>query len=280
MFGVLAALTVVSTPELECPDRAAVLRRLDAVGVVVRDEDEIAVHFSSDATKMVAEIRLPDAAPRRIEHEGHDCASLGDATIALLSVLLDERTSAPKSPPPPPSKSERRDERSPPLRVRIDGGVIAANGIVAPLGAGATLGAGWLAAPWASLGVSGDLWPGREHAIREGMVTVNAWTLALTGCAGPRGRHLALEGCALGHVGRYELGARNFPVVRPATRALFGVEAALRVGVHITDALAIFARAGLWIPFTRLDVTVRGADSAFSTSNLAAKGALGIEYRL
>lgn len=278
-LGLIAALTVATAPGLGCPDESAIVERLRLASVVIRDDEQIRIHFSSAQGKRVAEIATPGATPRRIEHAGPDCSSLADATVALLSVLLDKGELA----------LRERHERAP-SRVetethpvfRGEAAAVFASGIVAPGGAGATLGVAWRPARWGTLGLSTETWPARDHAVGEGTVTTGASTLAVVGCAGPSWRTLSVEGCALLHGGLYRLSASNFAIVRPAERALFGGEAAVRIVLPLTHGLGIFARAGLWLPLTRLDVTVRGASSGsgFSTSSIGPKGAVGLELNL
>lgn len=278
-LGLIAALTVATAPGLGCPEENAIVERLRLAGVVIRDDEAIRIQFSSAEGKRVAEIATPGATPRRIEHAGPDCSSLADATVALLSVLLDEREPA----------LRERHERAPSRAetethpvFRGEAGSVFASGIVASVGVGAMLGVAWRPARWGTLGLSAETWPARDHAVGEGTVTTGASTLAVVGCAGPSWRTLSLEGCALFHGGLYRLSASNFAIVRPAERALFGGEAAVRVVVPLAYGVGVFARAGLWLPLTRLDVTVRGASSGsgFATTSIAPKGAVGLELNL
>lgn len=272
----------VSSTALTCPDEAKVDARLQALGVVRRDEADVRVRFVEEGGKLVALIDVDGAAPRRLEHDGLDCASLADATVALLSVLLDESERSPKGPaegPPPPPASPAVSP-PPTSRFRADAAAVVSAGIVAPLATGAALGAALRFVPWASVGVRGELWPERANAIDRGEVTVSAWTVALVTCLGPRFRSFSVEGCALGHAGAYSLSGEGFPVVRPTTRGLFGVEAEGRAGIVVTEGVSVFARAGLWVPFTRLDVAARGAASTFETTTVGPKVGLGVELNL
>jgi len=270
--GLFAMLTVTADPaqELGCPDQGAMLKRLSAIGVAPRGSEDVRVRFLRDGDGRLAIIEMPGAAPRRIVQPGPDCASLAQATIAVLSVLLDEREDAPR---PPPERSQA--EPSVPV-FHAEGGVLFSTGIVAPLAAGATLGVGWRPSRWGSVGISGDVWPARDHPVKEGMVTVQAATLALVGCLQPW-PSLPVDGCLLAHGGFYALEARGFPVVRSTGRALVGVEPSLHAALPIVLGLALFVRAGLWLPLTRFEVTVRGADSGYSTASLGSKLGVGIE---
>lgn len=272
----LAALTVGSSPGVGCPEQGEIVERLRAAGVAIREDDDVRVEFSFANGSRVAEIAVPGATPRRIEHAGPDCASLADATIALLGVLLDERaSSASRAPAPPPSPAPPPLEASPVFRG--EAGALFSSGIVAPFAAGATIGVAWRPVRWGSLGVSVETWPERDHALREGTVTLSASTLALVACSGQTWRALTVEGCLLGHGGYYSLSASDFPVVRPTGRALFGGEAALRAALAVTKGFGVFVRAGVWLPFVRLDVTARGVDSGFTTTSLGPKGVVGLE---
>lgn len=279
---VLAGLTVASAAD--CPDQAALELRLRAAGVTMRNEDDVRVRFSVENGRRFATIEMPASEPRRLSHDGPDCTSLADATVALLSVLLDERANAPPTPSardaagtpqpaPPASVTEPR-----PL-FRADGALLYSSGIVAPAAAG--LGAGLALRPlrWFSLGLAAEIWPSRDTAVAAGDVTVGAATLALTACAGPdvgAGR-LRIEGCILAHGGFYSLSARGFPNIRSETRALFGGEAELRAAVPIAGGFGVFLRAGVWVPLTRLEVAVRGASSGFATTSVGPKAGLGVE---
>lgn len=278
VVALLAALTVTSPPELGCADRSVIVERLRASGVAEPDAADVRVRFFAEGDKRVAEVRAGEATPRRIEHQGSDCASLTDATVALLSVLLDEiaesaRREANKPPPPPPPPP--REPPLPPLR--FETGAVASNGIVADVAVGITAGLAWRPVRWGSIGLVGDIWPARDHALREGSVSVSAWTLGLQLCAGHRWPAIVLEGCAVPHGGRYALSADGFPVVRSENRGIFGTELAARIAVPIAGSLALFLRAGVWVPVTRLDVTVRGADTGFATTSIGPKAAIGLE---
>lgn len=268
----LAALTVATSPDVGCPDEQAIALRLTEAGITIRPEDDVRVRFfRADADKRVAEIAMPGAAARRIDHDGPDCTSLADATIALLTVLLDERAHA-APPPPSPAPAE-----IPLPRFRVEAGPIVSSGIVAPFAVGAAIGVAFKPARWASVGLDVELWPEREHAAGAGTVTVNATTFALAACAGPAWGIFALEGCALGHAGTYGLSALGFSVTYPTRRALFGVEAAIRPSFALSRSTRIFARAGAWIPFTRLDIAVHGTASGYSTTALGPKAIVGLE---
>jgi hypothetical protein len=278
-FGALLAALTVTVDEgqgLGCPTREAIVQRLSALGVTVREEEDVRVRFSLEKEKRIAVIDMPGAVPRRVEHEGPDCSSLGDATVALLSVLLDERAPTPPGPPPrdlPPGEPESR------AVLRVEGGVLVSSGIVAPLAAGATAGVAWRPVRWGSIGLAAETWPGRDHIVRDGTVTVSASSLALAACI-QLWRELSVEGCALGHGGVYSLSGQGFPTVRSTDRALVGAEADVRAALSIAKGVSVFVRAGIWLPLTRLDVTVRGAESGFSTTSLGPKGALGLELNL
>jgi hypothetical protein len=276
-----AALTVTSASETGCPDERTIADRLRASGIVLRDEDDVRVTFSMANGQRRAEIQMPGAEPRRIEHGGADCSSLTEATVALLTVLLDERASAPRpaSPPPPsPAPAPRAEE---PFRaLRAEAGALFSTGIVADFAGGVTIGGAWWPVRWASVGLTFDIWPPRDHAVRGGTVSVGASTIALVGCIGVQKPRGSLEGCVLGHGGFYALAADGFPVVHEETRSLYGGEAAIRAAVTIAEGLGVFVRAGMWVPLTRLDVTVRGAESGFSTTSIGPKGTVGIELAL
>ena len=276
--ALLATLTVASAPGVECPDREALVDRLREAGITIRDEDDVHVRFSFESGRRAAEIVMPGATPRRIEHGGPDCSALADAAVALLTVLLDERSSGDVPPPPPPAApAPPREAHS---VVRLEAGSLVSSGIVAPLAAGAASGAAWRPLSGGSIGIGAETWPARDHALREGAVSVSASTIAVVACAGPTWRALSVEGCLLGHVGLYALSADGFAVVRPAVRPLFGTEAALRASLAIAGGLGVFVRAGMWLPVTRLDVTVRGAASGFATTSLGPKGIVGLELNL
>jgi hypothetical protein len=291
----LAALTVASVgahanitlgpgSAADCPDQAALEQRLRAAGVTMRNEDDVRVRFSIENGRRIATIEMPPSEPRTLTHDGPGCASLADATVALLSVLLDERASAP---PTPPARDAARPPPPPPASVteprpllRADGALLTSSGIVAPAAA-AGVGAGLALRPvrWGSLGLDAEIWPSRDTAVAAGDVTVGAYTLALAACAGPElgTTRFTLEGCLLAHGGLYSLSARGFPPVRPETRALFGGEADLRAAVPIAGGFGIFLRAGVWVPLTRLEVAVRGASSGFATTSVGPKAGLGVE---
>jgi hypothetical protein len=255
-----------------------IVERLRASGVADPDAADVRVRFFAEGDKRVAEIRAGEAAPRRIDHEGKDCASLTDATVALLSVLLDEiaenarrgAAKPPPSPPPPPSEPP-----VPPLR--FETGAVASSGIVADFAVGIGAGLAWRPARWASLGLIGEIWPARDHALREGRVSISAWTLGLALCAGHRWAAITLEGCVIPHGGRYALSAEGFPVVRQTDRGIFGTELAARIAVPLAASVALFLRGGMWVPVTRLDVTVRGAETGFATTSIGPKAAIGLE---
>jgi hypothetical protein len=276
-FALLAALKVTSAPEVGCPDEAAIVARLRAAGIVLRDEDEVRVRFSFANGRRVAEIEAPGAEPRRVEHEGTDCSSLGDATVALLTVLLDERAvkraGEPAGKPAGPVESPPDDV----ARVRAEAGMLVGSGIVAPLAIGMTVGAAYRPVHWASIGVSLEGWPKRDHDLREGFVSIAAYTAALSGCAGFRSQASTAELCVFGHAGFYSLSAGGYPVVRPTDRALFALEPAARLALALTRGFGLWLRGGVWIPTTRLDVTVRGADSGFTTTSAGLKAAAGVE---
>lgn len=270
----LAALTIDTLPETGCPEPRGLAERLRNLGIVIREGDNVHVEFSFVNGARVAEISIPDASPRRIEHEGTDCASLTDATVALLSVLLDERASTPPRALVHVASGKVR------ATFRAEAGTILSSGIVASLAVGATVGIAWRPSPWISLGIAGDVWPARDHALQGGTVTVAASTAALVACAGPELRTMSLEGCLLGHGGLYSLSARGFPIVYPEHRSLFGGEAAIRTTVTLAKGVGLFARAGVWVPFSPLDVTVRGVDSGFRTTPFGPKGAIGFDLNL
>lgn len=268
----LAALTVTEDAAPGCPDARAIEERLGALGVTVRPDDDVRVRFEGAGARRTAQIEIPGAAPRTIAHDGPDCASLAEATVALLSVLLDERPAPPRAsePPPPPSP--------PPARpiVRLEAGAAASSGVVAAAALGARIGAALRPVRAASIGLAAETWPARDHPVAAGRATVAATSFAVEGCAGAFGG-VSLEGCLLGHAGFYRLSAEDFAVVHPATRALFALEADVRAAIRVTKTFGVFARAGLWIPATRIDVGVPGADPAFTSAAIAPKGAIGIE---
>lgn len=285
----LAALTFASVKlapgsATECPDQAALEQRLRAAGVAVREQDDVRVRFFVENGQRVATIEMPPAEPRRIAHDGTDCASLADATVALLSVLLDERANASPPPPTPP-----RDTAPPPPAptppdpphplFRAEGALLYSSDIVAPDAAGLTAGLALRPARWASLGLAAEIWPSRDTPLAAGDVTVGATTFALAACAGPRlgTTGITLEGCLLAHGGFYSLSGRGFPNVHSETRALFGGEADLRAALPIAGGFGLFLRGGVWVPLTRLDVTVRGASSGFATTSVGPKAGLGVE---
>ncbi len=280
--GLFAALTVASAPETGCPDEAAIVARLRALGVTSTNAFDVRVRFSMNAGKRVAEIQGSAHDVRRIEHAASDCASLADATVALLSVLLDEiAESTARSPragapaPMPPSASPDEPPARPPLR--LDAGLVGSNGIVADVAAGVTVGAAWRPGRVADVGVEAELWPAREHALAGGSVSLSAWTVGAIGCAGPSWDRVALAGCLGAHGGLYSLSGAGFPVVRPADRGIFGLDVAGRLSFVVVGPVGLFARAGLWIPMTRFDVTVRGAASGFATTSIGPKVAIGLE---
>ena len=276
LIGPLAALTVVSTEDVGCPDDATLAAQLRATGVAVRPSDDVRVRFTREGDKRVATIEMPGATSRRIDHEGSDCSALADATVALLSVLLDELAER-DGPPPPPAREREAPERW--RGVNVDGGVVFSQGIVAPFAAGATVGVTFRPVHWGSVGLFVEGWPERAHPLSQGSVTVGASSLALSGCVGRRWAALTLDGCALGHGGVYILSAEGFPVIRPTQRALVGAELGVRVSFALTSSVGIFLRAGAWLPLTRFDVTARGANSGFATSSFGPKAALGLELR-
>jgi hypothetical protein len=275
----LAGLTVTSPPELGCADRPVIVERLRASGVTTEERTDVRVRFFAEGNKRVAEIGAGSAATRRIEHQGNDCALLTDATVALLSVLLDEiesargEAAAPQAASPPPTE---------PLlpSLRLEAGSVGSKGIVADVAVGITAGLAWRPARWVSLGLSGEIWPARDSSVREGSVSVSAWMLGLALCAGHRWPAIALEGCASPYGGRYALSAEGFPVVRSENRGVFGAELAGRIAIPIAGSLALFLRAGVWVPVTRLEMTVRGADTGFATTSAGPKAATGLEIAL
>jgi len=271
----LLALTVTSPPDLGCADRAALVERLRAIGVTTAEEADVRVRFSAEGDTLAAEVSAGSAAPRRIEHRGSDCVSLTDATVALLSVLLDEIEVARRDGPAPAPAPASPQSSAPTLRFEAGGAV--SNGIVADAGIGIAAGAAWRPAPFASVGLGGELWPSRDHAVREGRVSVSAWTLGLSFCAGHAWTAITIEGCAIAHGGLYALGSDGFPVVRSLDRGILGAELAARIAVPIAGPLALFLRGGVWVPVTRLDVTVRGAETGFSTTSAGPKTVIGLE---
>lgn len=278
-IGLLAALTVVSAEEVGCPDDATLLARLHAVGVSVRPSDDVRVRFTREGGKRVARIEVPGASSRRIDHKGPDCSTLADATVALLSVLLDElaeRASTPAREPEPEPEPERPEPRR---RFHVEGGVVFSRGIVAPFAAGATIGAAFRPARWASFGLVAEHWPERAHPLLQGSVTVSASSLALSACLGRLLAAFTLEACALGHGGVYVLSAERFPVILPTQRPLVGGELDLRGSVAITAAVGIFLRAGVWLPLTRFDVSAGETATGFATTSFGPKGAIGLELR-
>jgi len=118
--------------------------------------------------KRLAIIEMPGTAPRRIVQEGTDCASLAEATVAVLSVFLDEHTAVPSLPAP---RSARANAPAPDFRA--EAGVLFSSGIVAPLAAGATVGVAWRPVRWGSVGVSGEAWPARDQPLKDGTVTID-----------------------------------------------------------------------------------------------------------
>ncbi|MDB4938440.1 MAG: hypothetical protein JWP87_5412 [Labilithrix sp.] len=276
-----ASVTVAPNSSADCPDQAALEQRLRSAGVTVRNEDDVRVHFSVEDGKRVATIEMPSSEPRRITHDGADCASLADAAVALLSVLLDERATA--APPPnarttTPDAAPTPTARSRPL-LRAEGALVYSSGIVAPDAAGISAGVALRPLRWASLGLAAEIWPSRDSALAAGDVTLGASTLALAACAGPTIARtgITIEGCVLAHGGFYSLSARGFPNIHSETRALFGGEADVRAALPIAGGIGIVLRGGVWVPLTRLDVTVRGASSGFATTSVGPKAGLGVE---
>src|SRR5688572_12888745 len=276
-FALLAALSVLGGPELGCPDRATIVERLGKAGIVLRDEDNVRVRFSSVPGKLIAEIEVPGSTPRKIEHDGEGCSSLGEATIALLTVLLDERISdrgprkepQPSTPPPP---SPREDVG----RLRGEVGLAVSSGIVAKPAFGPSIGVVYRPFRWGAIGAIGEIWPQREHSVGAGKITVSATTLGLVLCGGNRFGRLSLEGCGIGHAGLYNMSGEGFPVVRSVDRALFAAELAIRVAVTLGAGIGVFMRGGGFLPFTPFDVGVRGVDGGFATS-FGPKGVIGLE---
>src|SRR5688572_23041487 len=135
-IALLAALTVFAPPDLGCPDRATIVERLHKAGIVLRDEDDVRVRFSTSPGKLTSEIEVPGSTPRKIEHDGEGCSSLGEATIALLTVLLDERISggdsrSPRPTAPPPAERPAPPPREDVGRLRGEVGLAVSSGIVA-----------------------------------------------------------------------------------------------------------------------------------------------------
>lgn len=280
--ALFAALTVTSPEPTGCPDGATIVRRLHDAGIDLHPEDDVRVRFSKTGRVRAAEIEVPGATSRHVEDENADCASLGEATIALLTVLLDEReragrVAAEAKPSPPPSPPMPVEE--PIRRFRIEAGVLGSNGIVAPFAAGIAIGAAYRVWRWGSIGLVAEGHPSREHALGPGVVNVAAASGALVGCAGRSTITHSLEGCLFAHVGAHALSAEGFPVVESTTRLLAGGEVSVRAAWFFVPSVGVFLRAGAWLPLTRLDVGVRGADPAFSTTSIGPKGVLGIELR-
>lgn len=279
-----ASVTVASNSSADCLDQAALDQRLRAAGATVRDEDDVRVRFSVEGGKRVATIEMPPSEPRRISHDGADCSSLADAAVALLSVLLDERATAAV---PPHARNEAPDAAPTPTApaalsrplLRAEGALLYSSGIVAPDAAGISAGVALRPLRWTSFGLAAELWPSRDSALAAGDITVGAFTLALAACAGPTlpSAGITIEGCVLAHGGFYSLSARGFPNIHSETRALFGGEADLRAAVPIGAGIGIVLRGGVWVPLTRLDVTVRGASAGFATTSVGPKAGLGVE---
>jgi hypothetical protein len=233
---------------------------------------DVHVRFSALEGRRAVEIEVPGAPIRRLEHDGADCASLGEATIALLSVLLDERP-----PAPPPAEAPAPQATRTFSKFQLEAAALVSRGLVASPAMGAGLGFRWRPLRMASFVLGAEAWPARDHAAGQGSVVVGATTLSLGACGGPRMEVVSIEGCLLGYAGVYALSATGFPIIHPAKRALFAGELALRVAFAITREFGVFARAGAWLPFTPLDVTVRGESAPFATASFGPEAALGCE---
>lgn len=264
---VLGALTVLSRDG--CPSEAVVNERLAAQSVMVPPEMRLDVRFGREGDAWVATIHTADAAPRRLEHRGEDCSSLADATVALLTVLLDEHTHPP--PPPPPAADAPID------RLRSEVYFATSHGIVAPFAVGVGGGVALRFGSNASIGLVLEGWPTRDHSVGAGRVRVSAGTLAIAACVEHRLGRVTFAGCGLPHLGVYALSAEDYPVVRDALRPLVAVEANGRVSLGLGRGVGLFLRGGMWLPFTLLDVTVAGSDAGFRTTTFGPKGAIGIE---
>lgn len=283
IVSLFAALTVVHGATADgCPDAVALGERLRALGIAVSAADDVRVSFAQTRDgHRLAEVTVPGGDPRQLAHDGNDCSALAEATVSVLSVLLDERHH--EAVPPSRSTPHREDvpdKRDPPSSVRLEAGTLVATGIVADLAVGTALAIAWRPVSWIALGVSGELWPQREHRVGSGWIGLAAGSGALVFCGGPTIGLARFEGCLLGHGGIYDLSAAGFAVVRSDTRALFGVEGAFRGSIALTKAFGVFLRTGLWLPFTKLDVAVRGADGSFPTTAFGPKVGVGVELNL
>lgn len=264
---VLGALTVLARDG--CPAEALMNERLAAQGVTAPPDMRLDVTLGREGDVWVATIHTADAAPRRLEHRGDDCGSLADATVALLTVLLDEQV-RPAPPPPPPAAA-------PIDRLRSEVYLATSHGIVAPFAAGVGGGVALRFGARASIGLVLEGWPTRDHPVAGGRVSVSAGTLGVAACAEHRVAPVTFAACALPHLGIYALSAEDYPVVRDAYRPLVAMEANGRVSLGLGRGVGLFVRGGAWLPFTRLDVTVAGSDAGFRTTTFGPKGAIGVE---
>lgn len=267
---VLGSLTVVAADG--CPNEGAIVEKLGAQGATVPPATPIEVRLRREGEVWVATVLTADAAPRRIEDRSHDCSTLADATVALLTILLDEHARPAPAPPPPA-------EEGPHSRGHVEAYLATSHGIVASFAAGVGAGVHSPSVGPMTFGLGFELWPAREHPVADGRVSLSAWTLALGACANRRVGRFGFAMCALGHAGLYALSAEGYPVIRDESRLLAGFEGAGRIAFDLGAGLGLFARGGVWAPFTPLDVTVAGAESGYETTRFGPKGALGLELR-
>ena len=240
------------------------------------------MRFFVENGQRVATIEMPPAEPRRIGSRRPDCVSLADATVALLSVLLDERAKRPHrrrlatlAPPPP----HPRHPSSPHPSSAPTPRVLYSSGIVAPDAAGSPPAS--RSGPLAGAPPSArrrDLAVTR-FSLAAGDVTVGASTLALSACAGPRSpkRHHPRGLPSRPRRLLQPLRSAAFPTFTPRRARSSAARPTSAPRCPIAGGFGRILRGGVWVPLTRLDVTVRGASSGFATTSVGPKAGLGVE---
>jgi hypothetical protein len=237
-----------------------------------RAADEVRVRVSGDRVEItIAEASGEAVGARTLERAPRDCAARSDAVALVVSILLEDRASAPAldlahypiAEPPPSAVASPAPEparRAPDVRVRFEVGVAVAFGWLAELSAGPRARGSFGVEGW-GIGLGAELSPesiaGRDLAVlmRSIVGTLDLETPALAADV------VALSGLARLVVGALQGlgrgGVTNYDRLEPTLRADLVARAELR----FFGTLGITLEAGLFVSIVRPQfVALIGAD--------------------
>ncbi len=138
--------------------------------------------------------------------------------------------------------------------------------------------ASWKPDRFFSLGGFLELWPTRDHVVNEGTVHVGAWAFGVASCLEALSvRAFSMGACVRAAALLYMLSAEGFVNSETSTKATFAMGGDVRLRVAVRGPFGLFALGGFSVPFSHLEVAVRGATTGFDAASVAPIAGLGVE---